>query len=159
GTGRQGPRRRAERGAAQAGRGVGRAGRTTGRRRRRTPRGRRPGAPTGGLGDAGDDVTVIIVQTPLRIGLIGGGTDLPSFYERGSGYVLNVAIDKYIYVILKERFDELIYVNYSRKEIVERVDELQHDLVREAMRRTGVLKGVEITTLADIPTEGTGLGS
>jgi D-glycero-alpha-D-manno-heptose-7-phosphate kinase len=102
---------------------------------------------------------VIIVQTPLRIGLIGGGTDLPSFYERGSGHVLNVAIDKYIYVILKERFDELIYVNYSRKEIVERVDELQHELVREAMRRTGVLQGVEITTLADIPTEGTGLGS
>ena len=102
---------------------------------------------------------MIIVQTPLRIGLIGGGTDLPSFYERGSGQVLNVAIDKYIYVILKERFDELIYVNYSRKEIVERVDELQHELVREAMRRTGVLRGVEITTLADIPTEGTGLGS
>jgi D-glycero-alpha-D-manno-heptose-7-phosphate kinase len=102
---------------------------------------------------------MIIVQTPLRIGLIGGGTDLPSFYERGSGYVLNVAIDKYVYVILKERFDELIYVNYSKKEIVERLDELQHDLVREAMRRTGVLQGVEITTLADIPTGGTGLGS
>ena len=102
---------------------------------------------------------VIIVQTPLRIGLIGGGTDLPSFYERGSGQVLNVAIDKYIYVILKERFDELIYVNYSKKEIVERLDELQHDLVRESMRRTGVQQGVEITTLADIPTEGTGLGS
>jgi D-glycero-alpha-D-manno-heptose-7-phosphate kinase len=102
---------------------------------------------------------MIIVQTPLRIGLIGGGTDLPSFYERGSGYVLNVAIDKYLYVILKERFDELIYVNYSKKEIVERIDELQHDLVREAMRRTGVLRGVEITTLADIPTGGTGLGS
>ena len=102
---------------------------------------------------------MIIVQTPLRIGLIGGGTDLPSFYERGSGYVLNVAIDKYVYVILKERFDDLIYVNYSKKEIVERLDDLQHDLVREAMRRTGVLQGVEITTLADIPTEGTGLGS
>lgn len=102
---------------------------------------------------------MIIVQTPLRIGLIGGGTDLPSFYERGSGYVLNVAIDKYLYVIVKQRFDDLIYVNYSKKEIVERVDELQHDLVREAMRRTGVLRGVEITTLADIPTEGTGLGS
>jgi D-glycero-alpha-D-manno-heptose-7-phosphate kinase len=102
---------------------------------------------------------MIIVQTPLRIGLIGGGTDLPSFFERGSGYVLNVAIDKYVYVILKERFDELIYVNYSKKEIVERLDDLQHDLVREAMRRTGVLQGVEITTLADIPTGGTGLGS
>jgi D-glycero-alpha-D-manno-heptose-7-phosphate kinase len=102
---------------------------------------------------------MIIVQTPLRIGLIGGGTDLPDFYERGSGFCLSAAIDKYIYVILKRRFDELIYVNYSKKEIVEKVDGLQHDLVREAMRRTGVLDGVEITTLADIPTEGTGLGS
>ncbi|HEY3080917.1 MAG TPA: GHMP kinase [Chloroflexota bacterium] len=102
---------------------------------------------------------MIIVQTPLRIGLIGGGTDLPDFYERGSGYCLSAAIDKYVYVILKRRFDELIYVNYSKKEIVERVDDLQHDLVREAMRRTGVRDGVEITTLADIPTEGTGLGS
>ena len=102
---------------------------------------------------------MIIVQTPLRIGLIGGGTDLPSFYERGSGYVLNAAIDKSVFVILKQRFDEMIYVNYSRKEIVNSVDELQHDLVREAMRRTGVRGGVEITTLADIPTEGTGLGS
>ncbi|HEV8637592.1 MAG TPA: GHMP kinase [Chloroflexota bacterium] len=102
---------------------------------------------------------MIIVQTPLRIGLIGGGTDLPDFYERGSGYCLSAAIDKYVYVILKRRFDELIYVNYSKKEIVERLDDLQHDLVREAMRRTGVRDGVEITTLADIPTEGTGLGS
>ena len=95
---------------------------------------------------------MIIVQTPLRIGLIGGGTDLSDFYERGSGYCLSAAIDKYVYVILKRRFDELIYVNYSKKEIVERVEELQHDLVREAMRRTGLLEGVEITTLADIPT-------
>jgi len=102
---------------------------------------------------------VIIVQTPLRIGLIGGGTDLASFYERGSGYVLNAAIDKCVYVILKQRFDEQIYVNYSRKEIVDTLADLQHDLVREAMRRTGVLAGVEITTLADVPAEGTGLGS
>ena len=102
---------------------------------------------------------MIIVQTPLRIGLIGGGTDLPDFYERGAGFCLSAAIDKYVYVILKRRFDELIYVNYSKKEIVERVDDLQHDLVREAMRRTGVLDAVEVTTLADIPTEGTGLGS
>ena len=62
-------------------------------------------------------------------------------------------------MILKERFDDLIYVNYSRKEIVSSLEELQHDLVREAMRRTGVTRGVEVTTLADIPSEGTGLGS
>jgi D-glycero-alpha-D-manno-heptose-7-phosphate kinase len=102
---------------------------------------------------------MIIVQTPLRIGLIGGGTDIETFFRREIGYVLSAAIDKYVYVILKQRFDELIYVNYSRKEIVTGLDELQHDLVREAMRRTNVRRGVEVTTLADIPTEGTGLGS
>src|SRR5262245_5573881 len=102
---------------------------------------------------------MIIVQTPLRIGLIGGGTDIESFFRREPGHVLSAAIDKYVYVILKQRFDELIYVNYSRKEIVPTLDELQHDLVREAMRRTNVRSAIEITTLADIPTEGTGLGS
>ncbi len=73
--------------------------------------------------------------------------------------VLSTAIDKYVFVIIKERFDASIYVNYSRKEIVDTVDELKHDLVREAMRLNGITGGVEITTLADIPSEGTGLGS
>jgi len=102
---------------------------------------------------------MIITQTPLRIGLLGGGTDLPSYYREHGGRVLNCAIDKYIYVIVKQRFDDDIYVNYSRKEIVSRVDELEHELVREAMHMTGVANGVEITTLADIPSAGSGLGS
>jgi D-glycero-alpha-D-manno-heptose-7-phosphate kinase len=102
---------------------------------------------------------MIITQTPLRIGLLGGGTDLPSYYTEHGGRVLNCAIDKYIYVIVKERFDDEIYVNYSKKEIVSGVDDLEHELVREAMRMTGVAKGVEITTLADIPSAGSGLGS
>jgi D-glycero-alpha-D-manno-heptose-7-phosphate kinase len=103
---------------------------------------------------------MIITQTPLRIGLLGGGTDLPGYYREHGGRVLNCALDKYVYVIVKERFDDDIYVNYSRKEIVSRVEDLQHELVREAMRLTGVDKGVEITTLADIPSSGgSGLGS
>src|SRR5277367_827700 len=102
---------------------------------------------------------MIITQTPLRIGLLGGGTDLPSYYREHGGRVLNCAIDKYIYVIVKERFDDDIYVNYSRKEIVSRVEDLEHELVREAMLMTGVESGVEITTLADIPSAGSGLGS
>jgi D-glycero-alpha-D-manno-heptose-7-phosphate kinase len=102
---------------------------------------------------------MIITQTPLRIGLIGGGTDLPDYYREHGGRVINCAIDKYIYVIVKERFDDDIYVNYSKKEIVSRIDDLEHELVREAMRMTGVTKGVEITTLADIPSAGSGLGS
>ena len=103
---------------------------------------------------------MIITQTPLRIGLLGGGTDLPDYYREHGGRVLNCAIDKYIYVIVKQRFDNDIYVNYSKKEIVSRVEDLEHELVREAMWMTGVTNGVEITTLADIPSAGgSGLGS
>jgi D-glycero-alpha-D-manno-heptose-7-phosphate kinase len=102
---------------------------------------------------------MIITQTPLRIGLLGGGTDLPDYYREHGGRVLNCAIDKYVYVIVKERFDDEIYVNYSKKEIVSRVEDLEHELVREAMIMTGVSCGVEITTLADIPSAGSGLGS
>lgn len=102
---------------------------------------------------------MIVVQTPLRISFVGGGTDFKDFYRREEGAVLSSAIDKHVYVIVKERFDEKIYVNYSKKEVVDRVDELEHELVREAMRLTGVDRGVEITTLADVPSEGSGLGS
>ena len=102
---------------------------------------------------------MIITQTPLRIGLVGGGTDLPGYYREHGGRVLNAAIDKYVYVIVKQRFDDDIYVNYSRKEIVSRVEDIQHELVREAMHMAGVRGGIEITTLADIPSAGSGLGS
>lgn len=102
---------------------------------------------------------VIVTQTPLRIGLLGGGTDLPSYYVASGGRVLNCAIDKYIYVIVKQRFDADIHVNYSKKEIVSSVHDMEHELVREAMLMTGVTGGVEITTLADVPSAGSGLGS
>ena len=102
---------------------------------------------------------MIITQTPLRVGLVGGGTDLPDYYREHGGRVLNAAIDKYVYVVIKQRFDDDIYINYSQKEIVSRVEDVRHDLVREAMHMAGVRKGVEITTLADIPSAGSGLGS
>jgi len=102
---------------------------------------------------------MIITQTPLRVGLVGGGTDFPSYYREHGGRVLNAAIDKFVYVIVKQRFDDEIYVNYSMKEIVSRVEDLQHELVREAMHMAGIRGGVEITTLADIPSTGSGLGS
>ncbi|MGD0038809.1 MAG: GHMP kinase [Isosphaeraceae bacterium] len=104
-------------------------------------------------------LTMIITQTPLRIGLLGGGTDLPGYYLEHGGRVLNCALDKYVYVIVKQRFDDDIYVNYSKKEIVSHVEDVEHELVREAMQMTGVASGVEITTLADIPSAGSGLGS
>ena len=103
---------------------------------------------------------MIITQTPLRISFFGGGTDFKDYYRLNKGgAVLSTAIDKCIYVIIKKRFDDKIYINYSRKEIIDSVDKIRHDLVREAMRKTGIDKGVEITTLADVPSEGTGLGS
>lgn len=102
---------------------------------------------------------MIIVRTPLRLSFVGGGSDLQAYYSREQGMVVSSAIDKFVYVIVKERFDDMIYINYSRKECVAAVDAIEHDLVREAMRLTGVDKGIEITTLADIPSEGSGLGS
>jgi len=102
---------------------------------------------------------VIISKTPLRISFVGGGTDLQSFYKKDYGAVLSSTIDKYVYVIIKERFDDLIYVNSAKKEIVNNLDEIEHELVREAMKKAGIEKAVEITILADIPSEGSGLGS
>ena len=102
---------------------------------------------------------MIITQTPLRVSFAGGGTDLAAYYEQREGFVVSSAIDKYAFVILKERFDDRIYVNAMRKEIVDDVASIEHELVREAMRVTGVEKGVEITLLSDIPSEGAGLGS
>ena len=102
---------------------------------------------------------MIIVRTPLRISFVGGGSDLKAFYRHSPGQVVCTSIDKFVYAIVKERFDDMIYINYSKKETVDHVDEIQHDLVREAMRITGVEKGIEITTLADIPSSGSGLGS
>jgi D-glycero-alpha-D-manno-heptose-7-phosphate kinase len=98
------------------------------------------------------------VQTPLRISLFGGGTDFPDYFRANGGSVLSSAIDKYIYVILKERFDDQIRISYTVTEIVNRVDDINHELIREAMKMTGIQKSVEVVTLGDIPA-GTGLGS
>jgi len=102
---------------------------------------------------------VIITQTPLRISLAGGGTDFADFYEKNGGCVVSTAIDKFVYCIVKERFDDKIYVNWTKKEIVESIDQIEHELVREALRKVGVAKGIEISFLSDIPAEGSGLGS
>jgi D-glycero-alpha-D-manno-heptose-7-phosphate kinase len=102
---------------------------------------------------------MIIVKTPLRISFVGGGSDIKSYYSQSEGQVVCTAIDKFVYAIVQQRFDDMIYINYSKKETVHSVDGIQHDLVREAMRITGVEKGIEITTLADIPSSGSGLGS
>ena len=102
---------------------------------------------------------MIITQTPLRISFAGGGTDFPDFFVEHGGAVVSSAIDKFVYCIVKERFDDKIYVNWTKKEIVDSVDQIEHELVREAMRKTGITKGIEISFLSDIPAEGSGLGS
>jgi D-glycero-alpha-D-manno-heptose-7-phosphate kinase len=102
---------------------------------------------------------MIIVQTPLRVSFFGGGTDFPPFYLTEGGAVLSSAIDKYIFITIKKRFDNKIRVGYTRAEMVDSVDQIQHDLIREAFRKTGITQGVEIVTMGDIPSEGSGLGS
>lgn len=102
---------------------------------------------------------MIITQTPLRISFLGGNTDFRDYYQKYGGCVISSAIDKYIYCIITERFDKKIYVNWTKKEIVDSIDQIEHELVREAMRKVGVKEGIEISFLADIPSEGSGLGS
>ena len=102
---------------------------------------------------------MIITQTPLRISFFGGGTDFKEFYRQEEGAVLSSAIDKSIFVIVKRRYDRLIRVGYTRTEMVERVEEVQHELIREALRMTGIEAQIEVGTLGDIPSTGSGLGS
>jgi D-glycero-alpha-D-manno-heptose-7-phosphate kinase len=102
---------------------------------------------------------MVISRTPLRVSFVGGGTDLPSFSRERGGAVLSTAIDKYIYVIVSERFEDSLRVSYSQTEIVDNLDEIKHELVREALRMAGLPRKVEVLTLADVPAQGTGLGS
>lgn len=102
---------------------------------------------------------MIIIQTPLRVSLFGGGTDFPSYFLEHGGCVLSSAIDKYIFVTIKKRFDDKLRIGYTRTEMIDHVDEINHELIREALRMTGITHGVEITTMGDIPDQGSGLGS
>lgn len=102
---------------------------------------------------------MIIVQAPLRTSLFGGGTDFPGYFLEQGGCVLTSAIDKYIFVTIKRRFDEKLRVGYTRTELVDSVDEIQHELIRDAFRLTGIDRGVELNTMGDIPSQGSGLGS
>ena len=101
---------------------------------------------------------MIISRTPFRVSLAGGGSDLAEYYRQSPGNVVTMAINRYMYVTVNRRFDDSIRVSYTKTEIVDRIDELQHDLIREAMKLTGITSGLEITTIADLPA-GIGLGS
>ena len=102
---------------------------------------------------------MIISQTPFRISFAGGGSDLPAYYLEHGGAVVSTAIDKYVYVTVSRKFDHSLRVSYSRTEEVEKAAQLQHPIVREGMGMLGLEGGLEITSVADIPSRGTGLGS
>jgi D-glycero-alpha-D-manno-heptose-7-phosphate kinase len=102
---------------------------------------------------------LIITRSPLRISLGGGGTDLPSYYRKHGGFVLSAAINRYVYITINEAFRPRIILKYSKLEDVERWEDIQHPIIREALQLTGVLGPyLEIVSLSDIPA-GTGLGS
>ncbi len=102
---------------------------------------------------------MIVSKTPLRMSYVGGGSDLPAFYREEIGAVLSTSIDKYMYIALNQKFDGRIRVSYTRTEEVESIDQIEHPLVREALAQTMILGGIEIASMADIPSKGSGLGS
>ena len=104
---------------------------------------------------------MIISRTPLRVSFCGGGTDIDDFSmsEPKGGRVVSAALSRYVYVTINRRFDDRLRASYSTMEDVDSLDKIQHDLIREALRLTGIDSGIEITTIADIPGQGTGLGS
>lgn len=102
---------------------------------------------------------MIIVRSPLRISLGGGGTDLPSYYRDHSGFLVAAAIDKYVYITLHQTFVDELIVKYSKLERVREIKDVEHPIIRESLNHLGITAPyLEITSMADIPA-GTGLGS
>jgi len=101
---------------------------------------------------------MIVAKTPLRLTLGGGGSDLPGFYEKHGGFWITAAIDKYVYVLVKDHFESNIRVSYSQLEFASRPDEIQHGVIREALKMFAINSNFEVSSIADVPS-GTGLGS
>lgn len=102
---------------------------------------------------------MLVSKTPLRMSFAGGGSDLPAFYERRAGAVLSTSIDKYIYVTVNAKFDDGIRLAYSINEEVTKIEDLKHPIAKNALELFNITSGIEITTMADVPSRGTGLGS
>ena len=101
---------------------------------------------------------MIITRTPFRISFAGGGSDLEAFYAEESGAVISTAIDKYMYLMVKERFGDTFRVSYSRTELTDRADQIEHPIVRECLALSGMQRGLEIVSVADLPAQ-SGMGS
>lgn len=102
---------------------------------------------------------MVISKTPLRMSFVGGGSDMPAFYRKFGGAVLSTTIDKYIYINVNKKFDNGIRIAYSKTEEVDSISKIEHKLVKESLKYLNINGGVEITSIADIPAKGTGLGS
>src|SRR4029450_6304374 len=101
---------------------------------------------------------MIITRTPFRISFAGGGSDLPAFYSKEMGTVLTTAINKYMYLTVKERFGNTYRVSYSLTELRDRAEEIQHPIVRACLASMGTMRGLEIVSVADLPAQ-SGMGS
>ncbi len=102
---------------------------------------------------------MIISRTPLRVSFVGGGTDMAVFYRRYGGAVISTSINRYVYVTVNAKFDDRVRVSYSQTEDVSCADEVGHPIVHAVLRKLGIGGGIEITSIADVPSHGIGLGS
>jgi D-glycero-alpha-D-manno-heptose-7-phosphate kinase len=101
---------------------------------------------------------MIISRTPLRMSFSGGGSDLPDYYRQRPGAVVSTAINKYIYITVNRKFDDLIRVSYSKTEMVQSVDQIEHNIIREALKMVGITQGIEVVYMGDIPLSSAGIG-
>ena len=90
---------------------------------------------------------MIITRTPLRMSFVGGGSDLPAYYEKFGGAVISTAIDKYVFVTVNKKFDDALRLSYSKTELVKSVSEIEHTIVRAALTHVGITGGLEITSI------------
>ena len=102
---------------------------------------------------------MIVSKTPLRMSFVGGGSDMPAYYQKDAGAVVSTTIDKYMYITIGQKFSGNIRINYSKTEQVNNVKDITHPLVRESLSLLEIKGGIEITSTADIPSKGSGLGS
>jgi len=102
---------------------------------------------------------MIVSRAPLRMSFVGGGSDLPSYYRQNGGAILSTSVDKYMYVTVNKKFDNKIRLSYSVTENVNSIQEIKHPIVRNTLELLDIQGGVEITSISDIPSHGSGLGS
>lgn len=102
---------------------------------------------------------MLITKTPLRISFVGGGSDLSSFYSHSIGSVISTSINKFVYLNVNKKFDNDIRISYSKTEICDHINKIQHPIVRESLKECNIHNSIEISSMADIPSSGSGLGS